>query len=625
MNGNTLAPLVRDRRLWLFGAVSLLSGLTGFVFVPNSVALGLVTNTGYWCVLLAFVGFLWALWRTYRGDLERVRLAGLRGLDWGSIGVVGAGGIILIVHESFGFKIVMDEIMLLGSSLNMHLTRTVAVPFRGGNVQGAFAVFESVMDKRQLFFPFLESVLHDLTGYRPENAFILNGALTFIFLGLVNALGRRLAGRLAGWLGVALFAGLPLLGQNATGGGFELLNLLMILVTMTVAVRFVERGDADSFTAMCYSAMLLAQVRYESALFLIPVACVVAWVWVREGRVILPWLVLAIPPLMIHAALHTRIFDIRASEWQMMSKPEYSKPFSLSYIPKNLVHAVAFFFGKATDQPNSMVLSTLGCVALVFFILLLSKRLRALSSESPVSIVTVFFTLGFIAHFLLMMAYFWGQFDDAIIRRLSLPTHLLLVLAILAVLQQFPRPAVARTLLAVAGLGILAQAIPSMAAHAYNQLYLAGLETAWRRQFIHYHPASDYLAIDNDSILWVAHEVSATTVDAAVKRKADIAFFLKTHSFSDIFVFQRYNVDPDTGKMTLRDGDDLGPDYVLEPVRTERLMVLTQTRISRVVEIRDGNKGSISVRTPDREVPKDQALIDKERETYLENFLRRLP
>jgi hypothetical protein len=42
---------------------------------------------------------------------------------------------------------------------------------------------------------------------------------------------------------------------------------------------------------------------------------------------------------------------------------------------------------------------------------------------------------------------------------------------------------------------------------------------------------------------------------------------MRTHTFSNIFVFQRYLIDPDTGKMTLRDGDDLGPDYVLETVR----------------------------------------------------------
>jgi len=336
------------------------------------------------------------------------------------------------------------------------------------------------------------------------------------------------------------------------------------------------------------------------------------------------WEVILLPLLMIHCALHTRIFDIRASSWQLQSKPGFTKPFSVGYVPDNLVHATAFLFGRSTDQPNSYVLSALGCAGVLFFLLLAAKRLRALGSESPLSVASIFFTAGFAVQFALMMCYFWGQFDDPVIRRLALPTLLWMVVAILAVLPEFPRPAFVKTLLGVTVLGILAQGVPSMAAHAYNQEYLAGLETAWRRDFIRSQPTNDYLVIDNDSILWIAHKVTATTVGAAISRRVDLAFFMRTHSFSDIFVFQRYDVDPDTGKMKLRDGDDLGPDYVLETVRAERLQTLTQTRISRLLEIRDGKK-VISNAEPDREVPKDKAAIDKAREAYLENFLRRLP
>jgi len=624
MNGPSLAPVLSDRRLWLFVALSALCAATGFLLVPDRLALPLVTQTGYWCVLAAFVLFVWALWRAYREDLARVRAGGLAGFDWASLAVVAVGGTVLIVHESFGFKIVMDEVMLAGTSMSMHFDRNVITPMRGGDIQGAFVILGGNLDKRQLFFPFLVSLLHDLTGYRVENAFVLNGILSFIFLGLVNAAGRKLAGRQAGWLGVALFAGLPLLAQNATGGGFELLNLVMILATMLLGARYIERRDGASIAAFCLSAMLMTQVRYESGVFLVPVAGIILWVWWREGRATLPWPVMAIPPLMIHCALHTRIFTIRSTAWQLQSKPEFTKPFSLENVPKNVVHALGFFFGKPTDQPNSYVLSALGCVALAFFILLVSKKVRALARETPVSAANVFFAAGFAAQLGLMMCYFWGQFDDAIIRRLSLPTHLWMVLAILAVLPQFPKPAVIRTLFAVVILGILAQGVPSMAAHAYNQEYLAGLETAWRRQFIADQPRKDYLVIDNDSVLWVAHRVSATTVDEAKKRREDLAFFMRTHTYSNIFVFQRYLIDADTGRMTLRDGDDLGPDYVLESVRQERLLTLTQTRLSRLVEIRDGPK-AISNPGPDHVVPKDKAEIEKARAAYLENFLKRLP
>jgi len=164
-----------------------------------------------------------------------------------------------------------------------------------------------------------------------------------------------------------------------------------------------------------------------------------------------------------------------------------------------------------------------------------------------------------------------------------------------------------------------------MAAHAYNQEYLAGLETAWRRRFIAEHPRKDYLMIDNDSILWIAHQVSSTPVYQAVRRVDSLIFLLRNHAFSNIYVFQRFTIDPDTGRMTLRDGDDLGPEVTLEPVEEQRLLTLTLTRISRITGIR---KGSVVVAGPDRAdhpVPKSRAEIDKLRQAYLENFLKQLP
>lgn len=622
MNRSSLATLVGDRKLWLLAATAVLAIVLGFVSIPDAAAIVFVSKAGFWFVLLGFAIFLHALWQTFSEDVRALRWAAI---DWISVVIVGLGGTVLLVHETFGFKIVMDEIMLLGTSMSMHLDKTVLVPVRGNDIQGTFAILDGMMDKRPLFFPFLVSLLHDLTGYRPANAFVLNGVLTFVFLGLVHTLGRMLAGRVAGWLGVALFAGLPLLAHNATGGGFELLNLVMILATLLLGARLVEKRDAPALTAFCFSALLLAQVRYESVIYLLPVALLVLWVWWRENRAILSWPVIIAPLLMVHYPLQHRIFDLRTSAWELGSRPGHETPFSLSYVADNLAHAFFYLFGKASDQPNSLVLSALGCLAVPFFVLLVVKRLRGLASEPPISVATTLFAIGFAVQFAFMMSYFWGQFDDIVIRRLSLPTQLGMVVALLAVLPQFANAVVVRTLLVLATFGLLSRSVPSMAAHAYSQEYLPGKETAWRRAFMAEQTRRDYLVIDNDSILWIAHQVSATPMLQAQKNRAAIVFHLRNRTFSDIYVFQRFNIDPDTGRMTLRDGDDLGPAFVLEPVREERLKTLTLSRISRLKEIREG-AAAISTPDPaDHAVPKDRAEIERLRRAYLENFVKMLP
>ena len=76
---------------------------------------------------------------------------------------------------------------------------------------------------------------------------------------------NRHGGRL---VGLCCLAGLPLLAINATGGGFEILNLCMIALTMLAAISYLERNDAVPLNFLLMSGILLAQTRYESVLLL---------------------------------------------------------------------------------------------------------------------------------------------------------------------------------------------------------------------------------------------------------------------------------------------------------------------------------------------------------------------
>ena len=618
-NSELFRTFFLDRRCWLLVLTTALAGCLGFYAIPDSVAITLVSRTGFWFVLVTLIIWVEALRRT----LLPFKIA-WREIDWLALSVIGASTVVLLVHETAGFKIIMDEIMLLGTSMSMHLDKLALTPLRGNDIQGAFVILDGIVDKRPLFFPTLLSLVHDIAGYRPSNVFVLNGVLTLLFLWLIYVAGRRVAGRSGAMLGVILFAGLPLLAHNSTGGGFELLNLTMIVATFLLGIRWVEKADPASMVAFVFSGLLLAQVRYESVIFLLPVAVLVLMVWFREGRAIVPWAVIAAPLLMVHYPLQNRIFDLRASAWEMASKPGYTSPFSLSYIPEGLSHAAKFFFAGPTDQPNSIVLSALGVVAIPFFVLLVLKRLRGFRTESAPAVVVTIFSVGFLIHFALMMSYAWG-FDEVVTRRLSLPTHLGMVLAIFAILPQFKNPTVIRVLLAVSVVGLLCRSIPSMAAHAYSQEYLPAREVAWRRAFMRDQPRPDYLMIDNDSILWITHQISATPTVVAAKRREDIAFHMRNRTFSGVYVFQRVNIDAETGRERFRDGDDLGPAFVLETVAEERLQVLTISRISRVKEIRTGDVAISHRDSVTEDSTKTRAEIEKARHQFLESYMKQLP
>lgn len=603
---------------------SLLAVIIGFVAVPPEQALWLVKYVGYWFILATTAVTAWMIGRVVKRSLRGWRL---ERAEIPALATVPAGWILLMIHEPFGFKILMDEIMLLGTSMSMHLDKLVQTPFRGHDIQGAYLIVEGMVDKRPYFFPFVLSLLHDVTGYRPENAFILNAGLGFLFLLLLYVVGRRLAGRTAAAVGVLLFAGLPLLGQNVTGGGFELLNLLMITLTLWLGIRFADTREPLELSALCLSVVLLAQTRYESALFVLPVALIILWVWWRERRPVLSWTLAFTPLLLLPVPLLQKVFQLRQGSWEMFSQPGAEQPFSPSFVIVNLAHAWAYFFDTTGGQPNSLLLSILGLLGLAFILLHLIRTLPRMREVPPAVGATSIFCLGLLGLFALLMCYFWGKFDDPVITRLSLPLHLLFVLTLWLVVPAFPAPGrVWRGLLVLGGIQLWALSIPSMASHAYTLNYVHGREVAWRREFIDRHPLRDYLFVDPSSIFWITNRISATSPVQAIVRKEALIFHRRNHSFSEIYVYQRFDVDAETGRLKLVNDFDVGPDYVLETVVERRLHPYTLSRISRVVDIKEG----ATVPAPPRPAepatpPLTSEQKQKLKQAYWDNWLNNLP
>jgi hypothetical protein len=616
-----LRAFIPDRWLQLFLLSSGVAVVLGFLALSDDQAMRAMIYGGYWLMFALTALFVRSLWRLGRPDFAAWRTAP----RWPA-GLIAGCGVLLLVHEGYGFKILMDEVMLLGTSMSMHFDKMALVPMRGHDIQGAFEILGGELGKRPLFHPFVLSLLHDLTGYRPENAFVLNTVLTFVLLALGYETGRRVAGRGAGAVVVLLLTSLPLLAQNATGGGFELLNLVMVLVTLLLGMRALEKRDAASLEAMFLAGVLLACTRYESVLFLLPVGLVILRVWWVEQRPVLSLVSALGPLLLVPVAWHNRVFSARTSSWELGSQPGYEKPFDLSYVPNNVAHALNFFLDWTGEHSNSLVLAGLGLAALPFFVLWTAKTLRNLRAAPPAQAGLALFCVGFAAHTLLLLCYFWGRFDDPVIRRLSLPLNLWLVLAVVGAALAFGAGLRAwRVLAGLAVAGTLFFSIPSMARHDYTLDYYVGREMAWRREFIAAHPEKDYLFIDNNSIMWVTHLVSATPMVQARARKDVILFNQRNHIFSEIYVFQRLLVDPATGNLSLEADEDLGPAYHLEPVIEQRFTPFTVSRISRVVSIDDGAAPAAPAPAAAPAAKLSTEEREKVRQEYMKEFIKQLP
>lgn len=618
--------ILRDRRVWLIGIFGFVALLVGRWLIPPGVAVHVVAQSGYWVILIGFALFVRAL-----GAVLRPLVTGRRPGkgDFGAVVVVFLCGGVWLAHERQGFKILADEVLLLGTSMVMHEEREVSYPIRATDVRGPFELTQHVVDKRPFFFPFLTSLVHDVTGYRATNPFYVNAVLGFVFLGLVYVLGWRVANeRWAGVFAVLLFAGLPLMAQQAAGGGFELLNLVMLSTVLLLAWRYAEAPDEHSLEALCLGTVLLAFTRYESVIMTLPIVGVVLWGWSRAGRVILSWPVIVAPVFLLPYVLQNRVFEANQSAWELASRPGSGAPFALSYVPDNLGHALNFFFDVSGYQPNSVFFGAVGLAALPFFALLISRALRGGRATASREWVLGIVALGWFMIGGLLMAYFWGQFDHPVIRRLSLPMHLLMAVGAVAVGARMFRSARGwHWACSAAVLALVLQGIPSMARQAYAWEYTPGIEMAWRQSFLREHPQKDYLFIDRDSIFWIVNRVPATATAQAVARKDGLAYHLRNRSFTAMYVFQRFNVDQETGALTVDPADDIGADFELAPVVQRRVATLHLARISRITAIREngavvakeGNAPLISA------PPLTAEDLEKAKAQYLEKWIKELP
>jgi hypothetical protein len=575
------------RRGILFGLIIALAVVFGFVSfhgAPNE-AVRLVKDFGYWQVLLLFTLFAIC---TVRSLGAEARQAVVHGRIWiGPAALILAAAAFLHLYERHEFKIVMDEVVLQDTAMNMHFNREAAATVRGYELAGNYTSLALYIDKRPLFFPFLLATLHDFTGYRVANAFVLNGLLSVAFMALVFLVARRVAGLGGGVAAVVLTASIPLVHQNAASSGFELLNLVMIVATLWFGMRYAERPDCDRLGAFVFSGILLAQTRYESALFILPVGVAILHVWRRQRRIDLDWPVLVAPLLLVIVPLHFNVFKLAAASWQLNDGPGADTPFSPRFFYDNVGHAMNYFLCTNGAEPNSLLVSVLGVLGVGFFMLVLYREHREIFAARPGEAVFSIFMLGLMIHTVLMLCYFWGQFDDPIIRRLSLPSHLLLVFAFVFVFPRLCRHAARwRALLAAAAVFIVGFTLPALAMHRYTQENFAARTNAWLSDFIDGLGDDSVLAIDNASSLqWLVHRKSGITVQRLAEKPENYLFHFRNRSFQHFLVVQRVGSDFEHASDFPTVDDDVGEGLRLETVAERVFSPIYRIRISRVMAV----------------------------------------
>lgn len=553
-------------------------------FSPDD-AVAIVRLAGYPVSLATTVLLGWAV---ARAAAWREVPAKWKGGGWKPGLVIIGVSALLHVQEPHGFKVVNDELVLFSTSQRLHFEREAATVDQGYSIGREFVLMHGHVDKRPLLFPFLVATLHDLTGYRVENAFVLNALLTPVLFGLLHLVGRTIGGTAAGVGAVLLLATIPLVTQTVTGGGFETLNLVMILLTLLLGMRLVSDPQPHLLSAFCLSGVLLAQVRYESVLFIFPVAIVTIAVVLKTRSQPLPWPVVISPLLLVLVPLQWQVFALDPAKWQLASRSSEHGLFSLSYFADNIAHALHHFFAWDRSQPNSPLVALGGIVGLVLLAVHVFRWIRERRFSWNAASVLGVFLAALVVHGLLMLCYFWGVYDDVITARLSLPTQLLFTLVIIVVLSRMPGAHRRwRVLSWVSVFFIALWTLPTLARRAYATGNLAAETCNWYREYLREREDRRFFVVEpRMPLLWIAHGVPSITYETLAERTTGFIEHYRRGTFGECLVVQKL-VKPDfaTGELAPLAPFDFGRAVTLETVREIRFNPTYAVRISRVVDV----------------------------------------
>lgn len=558
----------------------------GFALLDARAAGRLVSDWGYAVMAVTVVWWLAAILADFRCGPDERSPARLTGAEWRTVGCwIGGLTLVAVLTTGHGYKVLYDEVVIQSTAWNMHMEREVGALGRAYEVDGMLRSLQSYLDKRPYFFPFLVSLVHDLTGYRELNAMLLNTALHAVVLLQVYLLARRLAGHAAGVVALVSAGAFPLMAINATGAGLEMANLAMILGLALAGARWLERPDDRRLSVLILTAVLLAQTRYESGVFVPVAGALVVMGWIRGGVVRLPAAALLAPVLLIPCALLNTYLSGTPVLWEL--RDGYEARFSTLFLRQNLAHARDYFFSLSPEMANSVWLTLAGGLAGSLAAWRLARRLGRGDGFGTVEGALGWIGVGVLINLGLIMAYYWGDLSDPVASRLALPLHMLLAILVGWMVMRAPEAWRSRAVGLALGCALLAYQAWGLRVNArLNQLNVVETVQRWEQRVVEARGLGTRMVVtDKSPLFWYAQGMGATSIVRASARAEGFAYHLAHHTFGEILVTQALRASTPEGDFQVETPHRLPPEFVLEPVAERRVGARLQ-RISVLKEIR---------------------------------------
>lgn len=402
----------------------------GFFALKPLVALTAFKHIGYYWIAGSFFAFCILMLKQLKQRGSGFFNSWKRSeLGWMGFLVVACSAYCIFSVPS-GYRIVTDEPILMATSRSMAQQAVVQTPQQALMVEGKLRVLQASVDKRPILYPFLVSLLHVVLGADNANGSLMNNLLCVVFFFLLYVFLKGCLPAVLTASALLLVTALPLMPEVTNGRGMELTMLVMLLATALCAQSYLRAPTRLSQGLFCLCVLLLAQTRYEMALFVPIWGGVLLLGWVQLKKPLLSWVLLLLPVIFIPQAWQQKVVTADADPFEVKKAQALgfweapTRGFSSQYVWGNLKNSLKFFFStykmEGQRYPSSAPLSAMGLLGVAYVLLSFLRDPEPFLKKPPQRKVLALLGWGVLLSFGLHLSYVWGRMDLSTTYRFSL-------------------------------------------------------------------------------------------------------------------------------------------------------------------------------------------------------------
>jgi hypothetical protein len=532
----------------------------------------LFVNTTYFFLLATVLCWVGTYLHAAR-DVRREAIATWVKDNWPGLVIAFVVTAVAAMAIDPALRILSDEADLVGTSKNLFASRTATLTISGKYYYDSYWDVDVTIDRRPALFPFLVSLVHVVRGYSYRNVFSLNLSLLPAFLLVAYRLAKGLAGETFGVVAALLVAAHPITLIAVRSGGFDFIALFFSLLIIKSLADHVRAPSPATLAILWMNLCMFAEIRYESALFMVPVVALLLVFRLVSGALLRPY---AFIYAMTPAYLAPRIWQATLRGSVPPQDPGVT-PFSLEHFLHNTRQYFTPILSPFIDYaPHAGVVIALGLVGCVLWLGSRRRDLLPPHWKDPHVRLAAFVGAWILLQVIILFSYAWGRAQAPSAARLFIAVDTFFSFfaawALTVSLRRW-RPLVS-VLIAAA---LLTIHLPVASQHRMLNRLTQTRETATAWRFFESLHEKRILIVTDRPDLFTIMEYGAMSFEQA-KQDRFIFEAFDRHLFYDIYVVQQIQLSTNSPLP----GYDIWPERRLEPVLQYQNDADVLVRISRL-------------------------------------------